>query len=129
MQIGLKFRMPLLNKDGSFKEWFYWGWGVGVEDEFTGPHSGYRKCPSQRFTGLQDNSHPPKDIFEGDIFEIASNQRYDVRFCTGEESNNEWYGGTFILWRSEETFFPFDEYAMKHGRVIGNTTENPELLK
>jgi len=83
----IKFRMPLLNPDGSFKEWFYWGWGVGIADEFISPHSGYRNCPSQQFTGLRDKGGDGNDVFEGDTFEAIFKNCPDGYSIVGKETS------------------------------------------
>ena len=72
----------------------------------------------EQFTGLKDRNE--KDVYENDIFQVAGNKKYIVKYVSGGESNHEWYGGLFCLWLSDEVFFPFDEYAMKNGVVIGN---------
>lgn len=80
-----------------------------------------------QFTGLIDQTG--KEIYEGDLFQVAGNKIYRVEYCVGKTSEDfEWYGGCFILQsiQNEELFFPFDEYAMKNGKVIGNVYENPE---
>lgn len=80
-----------------------------------------------QYTGLKDKNG--KEIYEGDVFQVAGNKIYTVVFCEGGVSNHEWYGGAFVLKLNDEIFFPFDEFAMSHGKVIGNVYENPELLK
>lgn len=70
-----------------------------------------------QFTGLTDKDG--NNIYEGDRFQIAGNSTYTVIFSEGCEANHEWYGGTFML-TNENATFPFDEYAMKTGVVIGN---------
>ncbi len=78
-----------------------------------------------QYTELKDKNG--KEIYEGDIYEVALNKRYVVPYHQGV-SNFEWYGGAFLLYKSDDMFFPFDEYAIKHGTVIGNIHENPEFL-
>lgn len=120
MQRELKFRMPILNPDGSFKEWFYWGFGADTKeyeqgDEFTGPHSGYRKCPSQQFINSRDAALV--DVYEGDIL-LAPSGRLMV--VTWHENELRWVG-----YDKDDHLFNLNMGIL---RVIGNTTENLELL-
>lgn len=82
-----------------------------------------------QFTGLKDKNGNP--IYEGDLYQVAKNKVYEVKYSEGITSNHEWFGGCFLLhglFAGSETAFPFDEYAMAHGEVIGNVHENPELI-
>lgn len=79
-----------------------------------------------QFTGLWDKDK--HTIYAGDLFEVAGNKIYEIKYCSGGVSNHEWYGGMFVMWLDEETFFPFDEYAMANGKVIGNIYQNPDLI-
>ena len=79
-----------------------------------------------QYTGLTDKNG--KEIYEGDIFQVALNKVYQVKYLNGI-SNFEWYGGMFGLWFDDELFFPFDEFAMSNGEVIGNIYQNPELIE
>lgn len=81
----------------------------------------------KQFTGLKDVLG--KEIYEGDLFQVAANKIYLVKWCDGGESNFEWYGGAFVLYLDESLFFPFDEYAITHGKIIGNIRENTELWR
>ncbi len=94
-----------------------------ASDDWDVAKDGKKPCILMQFTGLKDKNG--KEIYEGDLFEVAGNKVYQIKYSEGGESNHEWYGGAFLLWLNEETFFPFDEYAMKHGKVIGNIYENP----
>lgn len=71
-----------------------------------------------QYTGLKDKNG--KEIWEGDMYEVAKNNKYEVKWLSGGESNFEWFGGCFVLFLNEDLFFPFDEYSMEHGEVIGN---------
>ena len=138
MQRDLKFRMPINNADGTFKEWFYWGFGVGVEDEFTSPHSAYRKCPSEQFTGLQDKNGV--DIYEGDILgEITHKVRLDGTKVDGSEYEaapmevlwvvDKWATRQNLPWLDHAHISGNLHISAKYFSVIGNTTENPEHSK
>lgn len=78
-----------------------------------------------QFTGLRDKNG--KEIYEGDYFQVAKNKIYTVKWLDIGESDFETYAATFILWLNDETFFPFDEFAIKHGEVISNIYESPKL--
>ena len=80
-----------------------------------------------QYTGLKDKNG--KEIFEGDIFEVASNKKYTVKYIDSGEYNYEIIAATFVLYFSDTMYFPFDEYAIKNGVIIGNIYENQELLK
>ena len=66
----IKFRQAINNPDGSFKEWHHWGFGVGLEGEFTTPHSKYRESPSQQFINSCDADG--KEIYQGDYLKAPS---------------------------------------------------------
>lgn len=81
----------------------------------------------RQFTGLLDKNG--KEIYEGDIFEVAGNHRYIVKFFEESENSFEKAYACFCLTIPEKMTFPIDEYAMKNGKIIGNIYENKQLLK
>ena len=54
----IKFRQPILEKDGTLKFWHYWGF---FDEKWNGPETHYStiksaKERSQQFTGLKDKN-------------------------------------------------------------------------
>lgn len=78
-----------------------------------------------QFTGTE---HSSGDIYEGDLYQVANNHVYEVCYSNGGENNHEWHGACFVLRRADGVEFPFDEWAMEHGALIGNIHDNPELV-
>jgi len=129
MEREIKFKTILQYKDGTIQSFFIYPFNDLLDDEDSNkpiPSGAKHLAIGLQYTGLKDKNG--KEIYEGDILQVAGNKKYEVKYCTGGESNFEWFGGMFILHLNEENFFGFDEYAMKTGGIIGNIYENPELL-
>lgn len=81
------------------------------------------------FTGLHDRNG--REIYEGDVYQVAKNVIYQIVFVgTPEVFEDEALMGGFGLQRIEnaDVIIPFDTYAVKHGEIIGDIYENPELI-
>ena len=112
MDIELKFRHAIF-RDGKFHSWHYWGF---VNDE-----EGTKK-DSHQFTGRLDKNG--KEIYRNSIL-------YDAKFtwkcivCFGE---SEFGLGWYIKTIPTGHIYKFDTSISKL-KIIGNTTENPELIE
>jgi hypothetical protein len=110
MNREIKFRQPIRNKDGSFKEWFYW-------DIFSSPaiqQNGLdTRKESQQFTGLLDKDKNP--IFQGDILRRYTGHKFIASV------------GEFALGSPHQASC-FGYHWHEGDEIIGNTIENPNLL-
>ena len=100
-----------------------WGASRGGIDEL---NDSLRRIKEQyvlmAFIGITDKNGI--EVYEGDYFQVAGNKIYEVRWVDKGESKHETYAATFVLWLNDELFFPFDEWALQNGEVIGNIYEN-----
>jgi hypothetical protein len=123
----IKFRQRILNADGTFKSFFYWGF---IDDEFKGPahqfgHPSTAK-DSDRFTGLLDKNG--KEIYEGDICimkEIKLNGTNEFRGYV--DFNLCSWVLNFISPRGYKLRRRLSEFH--EAEIIGNRFENADLLK
>lgn len=117
----IKFRQPLIDSDGIFHRFHYWGHADNNLECFTGPlsNSESRKNESYQFTGLQDKNG--KDIYEGDI--VIFNRGSDSRSSIVEFTEVDDEDGNFTLGISPWNLRDGDS------EIIGNIFENHELIK
>lgn len=93
---------------------------------FAGEESENSYFTLMQFIGLKDKCK--KEIYEGDLFQVADNHIYEVKFITETDYGEKTCG--FGLY-NKEVGAPFiiDDYALENGKVIGNIYENKDLLK
>ncbi|KKN72871.1 hypothetical protein LCGC14_0405750 [marine sediment metagenome] len=113
----IKFRQPLLDVNGEFEMFHYWGI---FPDGFVGRElSGCRKGDDQEFTGLKDKNG--KEAYQKDIV-----RRLDILYIIEWHDNLAgWYlkpihGGWHGITKADMALMC---------EVIGNIYENKELLK
>lgn len=123
MQRDLKFRMPINNADGTFKEWFYWGFIF--DDGFTGPHSGHRNCQSYQFIGLHDTNGI--SIYEGDVCRALAGEEHQGCREFDVKGVVKFLSGAFYIVDKNLNCYDFGSFEQTF--VLGNTIENPELPK
>ena len=115
------------------KEFVYWGFiDDGYGESFVAPPFSISsvediKNSSEQCSGVKDKEGVY--IYSGDIIEVAGNHRYIVQYSTEGEYDYELHYATFVLVRDGADAFPFDEYAIVHGKIIGNIHQNPELIR
>lgn len=111
----LDFRVPIYNRDGSFKE-FCWSydptqWGQHWVDKAWSIARDGGKV--NLYTGLHDKNG--EKIYEDDIISYHGYGTFVIRFCKG----------CFSLGTGDLLY----SYPSKYIKVIGNIHENPELLE
>lgn len=119
----IKFRQPIYNKDGSFKEWFYWGLFKDT-GEWVNIH-----CPSKQVVVNQIITDP----FQSEqllAYDKDKNEVYENDIVTDGQDD-------FLVWRDDNSLLigglkkDWDEYLGVHihrVKVKGNIRQNPELL-
>lgn len=121
MERVIKFRQPIFNRDGTFKDWHYWGIGIeqGGEIVTVGwlTKNGDIADPkqSQQFTGRTDKAG--REIYGKDKISVGG-KVFEVYFGA-----NKFLSEDYLMWsvRSESSnrTYAFDGSICK-GKIIGN---------
>ena len=122
MKRGIKFRQIIVDKNGKFKSFAYWGF---IDNEFISPafQSGHPSTAkeSDQFTGLLDKSG--KEIYERDIVKAYG---YEVR--NGHQIRPERIFAINDFIKDTYRLLCITEGTGETVEVIGNIYENPDLL-
>lgn len=150
MNREIKYRQPIRNREGLFKEWFYWGF---IDDMWISPAmhlSGVdTRTESQQFTGLTDKNG--KDIYEWDIVKwyngsmMPPNTDEANKYFQAIHGNEDFEKPNYDVWDKIYSIKPvvFENGCFKPKdnnpffsahlspsqiEIIGNIYENPELI-
>mgnify|MGYP000978960397 CR=1 FL=1 len=143
MKKEIKFRVPIFNANGTFKEWFYWGIfkqdGEWVKIDCPTRHYIVNQRivepqDSVQFTGLIDKHG--KEIYEGDVVDV---EYYNHSMPnTKKKQFVSFLDGCFAMvssienntLESDRNCSPlFWSYRPNTIEVIGNIYENSDLLE
>lgn len=122
MNDRFRFRIPITDKYGKFKKFFYF-------DLFNQPAITCRASDIfqnvEQCTGLKDSAG--KKIYEGDIVKrISKHDEEEPTVLLQIEWNNK--GGRYITTDKKHSTWTFSMFNYFY-EVIGNIHENPELLE
>lgn len=122
MSREIKFRQPIFNLDGTFREWHYWGYMHGDIVNW----ADFKQYGASKITDPKDSLQyiGKKDIYEGDIL--------------GELDDPNCF---LIVWDEDHARFGYilqnngnsgvgeiTNDFLENEKVIGNIIQNPELL-
>jgi uncharacterized phage protein (TIGR01671 family) len=142
MKREIKFRRVFVkDTDESFSHFGIWGVDINRASFISPPQN--NKChyvADQQYTGLKDKNG--KEVYEGDLLREPIKENWDKEnfvvfevFFHDNDSANQHIGfqfnrlhfqGAICGYEMSEKFLP--EYVSRM-EVIGNVSENPELLK
>jgi len=92
----------------------------GTECGLTNLQIWARDTQIEQYTGLKDKNG--KEIYEGDIVNIQG-----IKYYVDFEYGGFWFNNDNRKWKANRPFTHFQE--INDVEVIGNTHENPELIK
>jgi len=112
----IKFRQPLWDEHDKFLRWHYWGFikNIWEEPEWE-PNSSFEEAKEQSQQYTEVNG---KGLYEGDIVRVKMGGIWQT---STKIVKNIW---DVHLWLNRDDSY----YRVTDIEVVGNTTENPELL-
>jgi len=124
MQDRFMFRVPFFNNDDKFIGYEYCDMINGIKAYNAGT---CHKGDIQLSTGLKDRNG--KVIYEGDIVKLSGNDNPYMNNIIGVVKYSQEYAIFFINIPNNIAWYEFCEVNKKELKIIGNTYQNPELLK